>query len=47
MQNICFHNWEFNWYLSTVLDSLQGISWPICVDLTQYWQQEGSSLTRA
>lgn len=47
MQGIYFTNWEFPQYLSTVLDSLQGISWPICVDLTQYWQQESSSLTRA
>lgn len=34
-------------YLSTVLGSHQGLSWTISVDLTQHWQQEGSSLTRA
>lgn len=45
-QSNCIIHTDSVHYLSTVLWSLQSISWSICVDLTQHWQQEGSCFTR-
>lgn len=38
---------EASQYLATASGRLQGVSWPVCVNLTQNWQQEGGRLTGA